>query len=142
MVGCTVIRLLRRPATLRDRALRPGRAALLAFAVLAASACAADPVAAGPEVIALRAVADALGIAPTDARVISSEAQDFPDGSLGCPQPGMAYAQVITPGHRVLVEADGRRFDVRVAGSHGRICYLRKPAADRGPAGQERTSPR
>jgi len=69
-------------------------------------------------------------MAPTATRVISSVARDFPDASLGCPQPGMAYAQVITPGFQVLVEADGRRFDVRVAGTVGQICYRRKrPAA-------------
>ena len=34
------------------------------------------------------------------------------------------------PGFRVLVEADGRRFDVRVAGTAGRICYRRKPRTD------------
>lgn len=112
---------------------------LLALAVVSSPACAADPGparsgAAAPEAIALQSVADALGIAPTGARVISSEFQDFPDASLGCPQPGMAYAQVITPGYRVLVEADGRRFDVRVAGTQGRICYLRKRAPDRAGA--------
>lgn len=99
-------------------------------------ACAADPGPGGPEAIALQTVADALGIPPAGARVISSEFRDFPDASLGCPQPGMAYAQVITPGHRVLVEANGRRFDVRVAGSRGRICYLRKRDPERPPASQ------
>lgn len=121
----SVTRLLRRPSLLRD----------LALLVLSSSACAAEPEVArpgstAPEAIALQSVADALGIAPTGARVISSEFRDFPDASLGCPQPGMAYAQVITPGYRVLVEANGRRFDVRVAGTQGRICYLRKPASD------------
>ena len=126
---------------------RPGLAVLLALAVLSSPACAADPGparsgAAAPEAIALQSVADALGIAPTGARVISSEFRDFPDASLGCPQPGMAYAQVITPGYRVLVEADGRRFDVRVAGTQGRICYLRKRApTGRVPACNRRVNP-
>ncbi len=84
----------------------------------------------GPEGIAIATVAEFLSIEPGRVTVVSSEAQDFPDSSLGCPQPGMSYLQVITPGHRVLVEADGRRFDVRVAGSRGRICHRRKPAGD------------
>jgi hypothetical protein len=134
-----VTSLLRRRAHRRDLALRPGRAALLALAVLSSAACAADPEPAGPEAIALQAVAEALGVAPAGARVISSEFRDFPDASLDCPQPGMAYAQVITPGHRVLVEANGRRFDVRVAGTRGRICYLRKRAADNPAATQPST---
>ncbi len=129
-------RLLRQAALLRDLARRSMAPALLALAALSSPAGASGPLPAGPGAIALQAVADALGIAPAEARVVSTEARDFPDGSLGCPQPGMAYAQVITPGYRVLVEADGRRFDVRVAGNHGRICSLRKPAPEREPAGQ------
>lgn len=76
--------------------------------------------------IARQTVARALGIDPAVARVVSSEPRDFPDASLDCRQPGSAYAQVITPGFRVLVEASGRRFDVRVAGTDGHICYRRK----------------
>lgn len=89
--------------------------------------------------LARQSVALALGIAPDATRVISSIPRDFSDASLGCPQPGTAYAQVITPGFQVLVEADGRRFDVRVAGSTGRICYRRKALA---PADLGQASPR
>jgi hypothetical protein len=92
----------------------------------------------GPDAVARQAVASALGIDQTGARVISSEPREFADASLDCPQPGMAYAQVITPGFRVLVEADGRRFDVRVAGSGGRICHRRKPSPDRPAADSTR----
>ena len=66
--------------------------------------------------------------------LISVEPQDFSDASLGCPSPGMSYAQVITPGHKVLLEADGRRFDVRVSGKYGKICHRRKPGAPREPS--------
>ena len=84
----------------------------------------------GPEAIAVNTVAEFLSIKSERVTVVSSEAQNFPDSSLGCPQPGMSYLQVITPGYRVVVEADGRRFDVRVAGTRGRICHKRKPAGD------------
>lgn len=33
------------------------------------------------------------------------------DASLGCPQPGMVYAQVITPGFRITLEAKGQIYD-------------------------------
>ncbi len=36
-------------------------------------------------------------------REVSVEAVEWPDTSLGCPQPGMMYAQVVTPGFRVVV---------------------------------------
>ena len=35
-------------------------------------------------------------------------AVDWRDSSLGCPKPGMAYLDVITPGHRVTLRANGR----------------------------------
>ncbi|HHQ15070.1 MAG TPA: hypothetical protein ENK16_08560 [Chromatiales bacterium] len=103
---------------------------LLLCSLLALAGCgpAPAPEATGPEAVARAVVAERLGLAASDVTVISVEARDFPDSSLGCPEPGMSYAQVITAGYRVLTEADGRRFDVRVAGEHGRICHVRKPA--------------
>lgn len=50
----------------------------------------------------------------------------------------MSYLQVITPGHVVIVESDGRRFDVRVSGDYGRICHRRKPGI---PTRQEAPGP-
>ncbi len=79
-------------------------------------------VASGPEAVAISTVAAETGLAPDQFNVISSEAVNFSDASLGCPQPGMAYPQVITPGYRVLVEGGGQSFDVRVSGNRGRIC--------------------
>jgi hypothetical protein len=40
--------------------------------------------------------------------------KDWPDGSLGCPQPGMLYTQVLTPGYQVVVEAGGEEYDYRM----------------------------
>jgi hypothetical protein len=79
-------------------------------------------VASGPEAVAISTVAAQTGLAPDQLNIISSEAVNFSDASLGCPQPGMAYPQVITPGYRVLIEGGGQSFDVRVAGRRGRIC--------------------
>jgi len=42
-------------------------------------------------------------------------AKEFSDTSLGCPQPDMMYAQVITPGYEVLFTYDGTTYDYRVA---------------------------
>lgn len=88
-----------------------------------------------PEAVARALVADMLSLNPDQVALISVEQKDFSDSSLGCPSPGMSYLQVITPGHKVLVEADGRRFDVRVAGQHGKICHRRKPGRPREPEG-------
>jgi hypothetical protein len=36
---------------------------------------------------------------------------DWSDTSLGCPEPGMMYAQVITPGFLVMIEAEGQQYE-------------------------------
>ncbi len=71
---------------------------------------------------AVSAVAAESGLTPGQLIVISLEAMNFADGSLDCPQPGMVYPQVITPGYWVLLEGGSQSFDVRVSGDRGRIC--------------------
>jgi hypothetical protein len=79
-----------------------------------------------PATVARQVVADYLSVPITEVTLVSLEAQEFNDSSLGCPEPGMAYQQVVTSGHRIIAEAEGRRFDVRIAGGHGRICRNNK----------------
>jgi hypothetical protein len=52
-----------------------------------------------------------LEISVSEISLISVEAVDWPDTSLGCPQPGMMYAQVITPGFRVILAAKDRTYE-------------------------------
>jgi hypothetical protein len=56
-------------------------------------------------------LAQKLGLAPETVRLVSVEAVEWRDTSLGCPQRGMMYAQVITPGFRVVLEAEGKKYD-------------------------------
>jgi hypothetical protein len=72
--------------------------------------------------LAQQIVAERIAIDPSLVTISESTAVDFPDASLDCPQPGMAYAQVITPGYRVTAEAQGEFFDIRVSGSRAIIC--------------------
>lgn len=46
-----------------------------------------------------------------DVRIMEVEARDWPDRSLGCPKPGLGYAQAITPGYRIVAEAGGRQLE-------------------------------
>jgi len=48
--------------------------------------------------------------------VVRSEAVTWPDGSLGCPQPGMYYEQIEVPGYHVVFEAAGKQYDYRATG--------------------------
>jgi hypothetical protein len=43
--------------------------------------------------------------ARADIKVTSAEAVTWPDGSLGCPQPGMAYTQALVAGYRIVLQA-------------------------------------
>jgi hypothetical protein len=43
--------------------------------------------------------------------LVSIEAMDWSDTSLGCPQEGMMYAQVITPGYLIVLEAQGQQYE-------------------------------
>jgi hypothetical protein len=56
-------------------------------------------------------LAQKLGLSPEAIRLVSVEAVEWRDTSLGCPQPGMMYAQVITPGFRVVLEAGGKGYN-------------------------------
>ena len=77
---------------------------------------AASPVAGSipvPQEIApmITAIAEDLDVPANSIQVVTVEPRDWPDSSLGCPQPDMLYAQVITPGYLILVEVSGDRFE-------------------------------
>ena len=65
----------------------------------------ADPRAERVIQLARQDLAKKLGLPLGAIRVVSVEAVEWSDASLGCPQPGMMYAQVITPGFRVVLAA-------------------------------------
>lgn len=50
-------------------------------------------------------LAQRLGQQLETVRLVSVESVQWPDASLGCPQPGQLYAQVVTPGFRVVLRA-------------------------------------
>jgi Ferritin-like domain len=69
------------------------------------------PSAAGDAAPVVAAIAADLGVPTESVQVITMEPRDWPDSSLGCPQPDMLYAQVITPGYLVVVEVAGERIE-------------------------------
>ena len=52
-------------------------------------------------------LANVLGIPSSEIKVVSVEPVDWPDTSLGDPKLGELYAQVIIPGYRVMLSAEG-----------------------------------
>ena len=49
-----------------------------------------------------------LGVDPGELEVVSVEEVTWPDGSLGCPEPGMSYTQALVEGSKVVLGHDGR----------------------------------
>ena len=60
--------------------------------------------------LAVDVLTQRLSLAPEAIQLVSVEAVEWSDASLGCPQPGMMYAQVITPGYLVVLEAEGEQY--------------------------------
>ena len=58
-------------------------------------------------------LAEELGLALQTALTLSSARPvDWPDASLGCPQEGQVYAQVVTPGFSLVFEVQGQTYEV------------------------------
>ena len=58
-------------------------------------------------------LAGELGVAVAGLKVVSTAAMTWYDASLGCPQPDMGYAQVVTPGYLVLFrDSEGTEYKV------------------------------
>jgi hypothetical protein len=56
-------------------------------------------------------LAQQLSIPMTQINLIQTISATWPDSSLGCPQPGMAYSQVLTPGYLIQLQADNRVYE-------------------------------
>ncbi len=87
------------------------------------------------EELAGQAVADLagrLGVPADQVTVVRVDPVDFADASLGVPEPGQVYAQVITPGVVIVLAADGVQYEYH--GGDGRVVY----AADLGVPNQDR----
>jgi len=60
---------------------------------------------------AISALAKNLGLDAGEIKVISSKAVEWPDACLGITQEGVACAQVVTPGYKTILEANGKQVE-------------------------------
>ena len=75
--------------------------------------------------VAARAdLARRLGIATTGIKIVSTDGAIWRDASLDCPEPGVMYAQVLTPGYRITLEAGGNALSITPEGD-GSHCVHR-----------------
>lgn len=88
----------------------------------------------GPDVVAV-AIQDAaqrIGVDPGTVEVRLAEPVTWPDGSIGCPEPGMMYTQALVPGYRIVVSAGGQELHYHGAdGGLPTYCADPRPAAPR-----------
>jgi hypothetical protein len=56
-------------------------------------------------------LAQRTGVSVAQIQTVRVEAVDWPDASLGCPQPGKMYAQVITPGYQIVLSIPDKEYD-------------------------------
>lgn len=62
---------------------------------------------------------------PPDAITVqSAEPVEWRDSSLGCPTEGQMYAQVITPGYLIVLEANGKEYNYHA--SRDRVMWCSK----------------
>ena len=61
-------------------------------------------------------------ISRADIHFVQVSHMEWPDSSLGCPQPGVEYLQVITPGYRVLLTVETKPYSVHTGGGHTIVC--------------------
>jgi len=52
-----------------------------------------------------------LNISVEEIQLVKEEAVEWPDTSLGYPEKGMMYAQVITPGFRITLKAQDKLYE-------------------------------
>jgi hypothetical protein len=50
------------------------------------------------------------GVQRDQIKILGARTVTWPDASLGCPQQDMAYAEVLTPGYWILLEADSNQY--------------------------------
>jgi hypothetical protein len=61
------------------------------------------------------------GIAQDQLRLLEGEAVEWPDSSLGCPEPDLAYTQVVVPGYKLSFTDGSRTYDIHTDDLGGQV---------------------
>ena len=79
---------------------------------------------------AAQALARKLGVAVDTLRLTAKGPQEWSDGSLGCPAPGMMYTQAIVPGFKFTFSDGTKTYDVHTdeSGVRAVLCQNKQPA--------------
>lgn len=67
--------------------------------------------------IAVKDLAERIGVEQADIKVLQAEFVSWRDSSAGCPKPGYEYMQVITNGSRIVLSAGDRDYHYHSGGN-------------------------
>ncbi|MCC7354479.1 MAG: hypothetical protein IT330_12085 [Anaerolineae bacterium] len=67
-------------------------------------------------------LAKRVNLTPEQISVVGVESVEWSDTSIGCPEPGKAYAQVITSGFKIVLRADGTTYTYHTGGGKVVLC--------------------
>lgn len=79
--------------------------------------------------IAVTDLAERLELPETEIEVTAAYLVTWPDASLGCPEPGMQYAQVVTDGAVIELTANDTTYSYHMGGSRYRPFLCETPGA-------------
>jgi hypothetical protein len=87
--------------------------------------------------LAKRTLAEQLNVDEATIEVVWAGRVTWSDTSLGCPEKGKMYAQVLTPGYQVLLRVEGKDYEVHTGGGRAVVCEAgqgRVPPMDKAQA--------
>lgn len=105
---------------------------------------ASTPTASGMEGLIDKAkqdLAQRLSIPLDQINLVEATAVVWPDSSMGCPQPGMAYLQVPQDGALIILQAEGNTYEYHRGGSRGLFLCEKNPKNPEPPAKIDLTPP-
>lgn len=73
-------------------------------------------------------LAERLSIEISQISLLEAREVTWPNASLGCPQPGMAYADVLTPGFLIILKANALAFEYH-ASRESEVFYCENPTS-------------
>lgn len=76
----------------------------------------------GPYPKAVTDLSERLGIDASDITVVEARAVTWGDSSLGCPEPGKLYTQVLTDGWLIVLEAKGTTYEYHAGSGDPFLC--------------------
>jgi hypothetical protein len=71
-------------------------------------------------------LAQRLSVSISEINLVDAKAVTWPNASLGCPQEGMFYAEVLTPGYLILLSTGGMEYEYH-AGRSMEVFYCENP---------------